>query len=59
MTENLFSLYSFHMQQLEDIVDQIAAGSSMVKLLENTSEDDIMYIKNRIKEKYDITINIR
>lgn len=59
MTEDSFSFYSFHIQQLEDIVDQIAAGSSIIKLLENISEDDIMYIKNRIKEKYDITINIR
>lgn len=58
MTDELFSFYSFHMQQLEDVVDKIATGDTIVSTLKEVSDDDISYIKNRLKEKYNINIEI-
>lgn len=58
MTNELFSFYSFHMQQLEDVVNKIATGDTIVSTLKEVSDDDISYIKNRLKEKYNIDIEI-
>ena len=54
---NEFLYYSYHTQELEDIVDKIAIQQGVIES-NNLTHDDIEYIQNRVKEKYGINVKI-
>lgn len=54
---NEFLYYSYHTQELEDIVDKIAIQQGVIES-NNLTYDDIEYIQNRVKEKYGLNVKI-
>ena len=54
---NEFLYYSYHTQELEDIVDKIAIQQGVIES-NNLTYDDIEYIQNRVKEKYGLDVKI-
>lgn len=54
---NEFLYYSYHTQELEDIVDKIAIQQGVIES-NNLTHDDIEYIQNRVKEKYGLDVKI-